>query len=208
MGRIIAGEKRGLKLYTLEGDMTRPTADRCKEALFNRLRPDIPDACFLDLYAGSGQIGLEALSRGARTAIFAEKERRAAEVVRRNIEKAGYATRSRLLATDVRAALKKLAGEGLSFDLIFMDPPYREAMHCIPRVFRLILENGLLNGEGLMITETSSAESFEFSAKISRQFPALRLRNSCPYGAALLCFWELSEDLSQENFAREFGQDK
>lgn len=117
--RIIAGEHRGRRLFAPEGDETRPTSDKVREALFNIIRDDVFEAQVLDLFAGSGALALEALSRGARSAVLCDKSKKAASAIRRNIDLMRCGDRVRLVCGDWHSAL---AG---SFTLVFLDPPYR-----------------------------------------------------------------------------------
>ncbi len=123
--RIIAGEARGRAIIAPKGTDTRPTLDRVRESLFSILSPRLMDARVLDLFAGSGALGLESLSRGAAGAVFVDHARAAQAAIRQNIETLGYGERARLLPCDWRAALRALAAEGARFDLVFLDPPYR-----------------------------------------------------------------------------------
>ena len=121
--RVIAGSARSLPLKTVEGNGTRPTTDRIKETLFNMIGPGLADCRFLDLFAGSGGIGIEALSRGAREAVFVENDKRACSCIRENLSFTKLDKRGRLLGMDVLQALVRLKEEE-PFDIIFMDPPY------------------------------------------------------------------------------------
>lgn len=123
--RIIGGTARSRSLETPRGQDTRPTQALVREALFDMLQGEVQGAAVLDLFAGSGALGLESLSRGAASAVFVEKARSAAAVVARNIEKLGFAEQTTLLPMDWRQALSRLAAQGKTFDLIFLDPPYR-----------------------------------------------------------------------------------
>lgn len=125
--RVIAGKARRLNLKTIPGQDTRPTTDRIKETLFNILQPDIPDCRFLDLFAGSGAIGIEALSRGAAYAVFVEKNPRACACIRDNLSFTKLADDGKLLNMDVLQGLRSLEGKG-TFDCIFMDPPYKQEL--------------------------------------------------------------------------------
>ena len=122
--RIIAGEAKGRRLRSLKGTVLRPTADRVREALFARLGDRTYGARFLDLYAGVGAVGLEALSRGAAEAVFVESHRPAARVIEQNAAACGFSDRLRLLVLPVSRALVRLDREGAQFDLLFLDPPY------------------------------------------------------------------------------------
>ena len=123
--RIIAGTARSLPLKTVEGLDTRPTTDRIKETLFNVMQNDVPGAYFLDLFAGSGQIGLEAVSRGARYAVFVENNKKAAACIEDNIRFTKFEKETKLIQSDVITALRSMEGK-YQFDIIFMDPPYNQ----------------------------------------------------------------------------------
>ncbi|MFO8192063.1 MAG: 16S rRNA (guanine(966)-N(2))-methyltransferase RsmD [Bacillota bacterium] len=149
--RIIAGSKKGMKLKTPGGTSVRPTANRVREALFNILGPLVRDAVFIDLYAGSGAVGIEALSRGARLAIFVENKRDNIPLIGENLKKSGFKDRSLLLHRDVNRALPHLAEKQFRADLIFMDPPYLSKE--IPTVIKAINGLPLLSPDGLIIVE-------------------------------------------------------
>ena len=143
--RVIAGTAGSLPIVTVAGQETRPTTDRIKETLFNIIGRDLPDCRFLDLFSGSGGIGIEALSRGAREAVFVEKNPKACSCIRRNLVFTKLEGRGRLLAMDVLQALARLEGES-PFDLIFMDPPYKKGLH------KAVL--GKLKGSSLVCPDT------------------------------------------------------
>ena len=122
--KIIAGDLKGRRLVTPKGSRTRPTADQVRIALMDTLMPWLPQARLLDLFAGAGGVGLEALSRGADHVTFVEEDARAAAALRDNVAALGVEARARLLRLDVARALAGLAVEGARFDLVFLDPPY------------------------------------------------------------------------------------
>ena len=122
--RIIAGTARSLPLKTIEGMDTRPPTDHIKETLFNMLQNDVPGSYFLDLFAGSGQIGLEAVSRGARYAVFVENNKKACACIEDNIHFTKFDRETKLLQSDVISAIRSMEGK-YKFDVIFMDPPYK-----------------------------------------------------------------------------------
>lgn len=157
--RVIAGSARRLQLKTLKGTETRPTTDRIKETLFNMISPWIGDCDFLDLFAGSGGIGIEALSRGAREAVFVEKNPRAMAVIRDNLRYTGLADRAVTLQMDVQAALRSLDGQK-QFDYIFMDPPYGNLLE--KETFHTLREAKVLKRDGLIITEASLDTDFGY----------------------------------------------
>lgn len=123
--RVIAGTARRLQLKTIEGMDTRPTTDRIKETLFNMIQYDVAGSLFLDLFGGSGAIGIEALSRGAKHAVFVEQNPKAAACIRENLKITRLEDRAEVLVCDVMEGLRRLESAGACFDLIFMDPPYR-----------------------------------------------------------------------------------
>jgi len=146
--RIIAGSARGRRLAAPRGLDTRPTADRVRESLFSMLTPRLSGARVLDLFAGSGALGLEALSRGARTAVFADNARAAQQAVRRNIEALSFGERSALLCMDAAAAIARLRGE--RFDIVFIDPPYAMRTGAL---LSDLFSAGLLAEDGLIVHE-------------------------------------------------------
>ena len=157
--RIIAGTARSLPLKTIPGRDTRPTTDKIKETLFNMLAPDIPGCSFLDLFAGSGQIGLEAISRGAKYAVFVENSRKAAACIQENIAFTRFTDRSRLMITDVGTALLQLEGH-MQFDIIFMDPPYGKDYE--KETLELLSGLTLLAGDGYIVVEALQDADFSF----------------------------------------------
>jgi 16S rRNA (guanine966-N2)-methyltransferase len=123
--RVVAGAHRGRTLTAPAGHETRPTSDRVREALFSILGPSVEDAHVLDLFAGSGALGIEALSRGARTAVFVDRSRKATRAIRANLAALGIDAEVRPL--EARQALRAASGRGEAYDLVFVDPPYRLA---------------------------------------------------------------------------------
>lgn len=125
--RVIAGKARSLPLKAVEGLGTRPTTDRIKETLFNMLQSDIPGCRFLDLYAGSGAVGIEALSRGAKESIFVENAKNAISIIKENLAFTKLtddgSCKADVMEMDVLSAINRLSGKGI-FDIVFMDPPY------------------------------------------------------------------------------------
>lgn len=151
--RIIGGNSRGTKLYTLEGINTRPTLDRVKESMFNILQNNIKEKTVLDLFAGSGAIGLEFISRGAKEATLCEKEKKAISVIDKNIEKMKVQSKVKIAFMDYRRFLETT---NQKFDLIFLDPPYET--NFISDSVELILKKNLLNNDGIIIAETDQDE--------------------------------------------------
>ena len=143
--RIITGSAKGKRLLTLEGETTRPTSDRIKEAMFSSIQFDIEGRRVLDLFAGCGQLGLEALSRGAASAMFVDASSDAIALVKKNIAATGFREKCRTLVSDYRNYLRKAGGKVAPFDLVFLDPPY--AMQaCTDALCRLVREDLLAPG--------------------------------------------------------------
>ncbi len=151
--RIISGKARGTKLYTLEGDLTRPTLDRVKESLFNIIQEKVLGSVFLDLFAGSGAIGLEAASRGAKKVILCEKENKANVIINKNIEKTHLGEIIELHNTSYEKILENLEQK---VDIVYIDPPYKTNYAYIAT--KKILENKCLNEQAIIIIETDEEE--------------------------------------------------
>lgn len=141
--RVIAGEKKGRRLVTPEGLDTRPTSDKVKEALFSIIQFELEDAEFLDLFAGSGQMGIEALSRGAKYAVFVDFGKKACDCIRQNLAVTGLSGRSEVV---MRGVSEYLVGCTRRFDIVFMDPPYREGLiePIFERVTELVRDSGVI----------------------------------------------------------------
>ena len=154
MMRVIAGSAKGRRLVTPEGMNTRPTTDMLKEALFGMIQFDVPEAEFLDLFAGSGGIGIEALSRGAVSLDAVEQDAKALNCIRTNLKTVGFTEKAKVWPMSVERALQQFAQQGRRFDMIFMDPPYLRGWE--EKVAALISEYGLLKPDGVLIVESSS----------------------------------------------------
>lgn len=154
--RIISGTMRGTILYTLEGDNTRPTLDRVKEALFSKINFEIQDATILDLFAGSGALGLESLSRGADKVFLCDNSRDAIKIINQNLEKTRTKDKVSLLNMDYKKALEELRKQDIKFDIVFLDPPYKTDF--AEDAAKYIVENGLLKIDGFIVLETDEKE--------------------------------------------------
>jgi len=121
---VIAGKYRSRTLRSLKGQMLRPTSDRLRETLFNILGPQVPGSTFVDLYAGTGAVGIEALSRGARHAIFVEQHAPAVALIRRNLDSLGIGAEAEVIGADVARAIERLEARRIHAQFIFLDPPY------------------------------------------------------------------------------------
>lgn len=153
MARVIAGSARGRKLLVPEGWSTRPTTDRNKEALFSMIQFDLQGTRFLDLFAGCGQIGIEALSRGASFCSFVESSRTACACIQGNLSALGMDSRSKVYPFEVEFLIPHLSGEQ-PFDIIYMDPPYGKGLE--ETAGRLVVQAGILQPSGFLIAESSS----------------------------------------------------
>ena len=151
MVRIIAGAARGRKLDTLEGLETRPTLDRVKEAVFGSLQFRIPYADVLDLFSGSGNLGLEAASRGAARVVLNDRNPACAAIIRNNAETLKLPAKTEVLNLDYVAAIERLKAQGASFDLAFLDPPYREGIS--EDAVRRLFAAGLIKPNGTVVLE-------------------------------------------------------
>ncbi len=183
MPRVIAGSARGIPLMTPRGSSTRPTGDKVKEALFSILTPRLPEANFLDLFAGTGQIGLEAASRNAGQVVLIESAPQCLQAIRENIIKTRLADKVALMSVDVFWAVHKLRHNGRKFDIIFLDPPYNRAYATLNRLADDL--QALLAPAGLLVLEHDAKEAtqpFVTNLKLSR---------SCQYGASMLSFYQL-----------------
>lgn len=156
--RVITGIAKGMKLETLDGDETRPTSDRVKESIFNIIQFDIEGRRALDLFAGSGQLGIEALSRGARSAVFVDNSGAAARVIRNNLEKTRLLGNSRVIQSNYDSYLRTCHEQ---FELIFLDPPYQSKM--LQKSLEIISEFDILAIRGIIICEHPDTGKLSFT---------------------------------------------
>lgn len=154
--RIIAGEKRHLLLKTVPGLEVRPTTDIIKETLFNIIQFDLQGINFLDLFAGSGSIGIEALSRGAKEAYFIDNNSDTIKVINENLKNTGLMNKAKVFCINAVTAIEKLAKNNQKFDIIFMDPPYKKGLY-LP-VFEKLKETDILNSNAKIILETNKED--------------------------------------------------
>lgn len=162
--RVIAGTARSLQLKTVPGMDTRPTTDRIKETLFNILAPELPGCEFLDLFSGSGGIGIEALSRGAEGACFVDNSRAAIRVIRENLAHTKMEQRAEVLAYDVLTALRMLEHDRKTFDVIFMDPPYGKELE--KEVLYALADSPLVKEDTLLIIESDLHTDFDYMTEL------------------------------------------
>lgn len=181
--RIISGTARGTKLYTLEGETTRPTLDRVKESLFNIIQNDIPNSIFLDLFSGSGAIGLEAASRGAKKVILCDKSREAIKIINKNIEKTHLKEKVEIYNLDYETLIKTKINEKL--DIIYIDPPYDSDFAI--KAIKSINEQKIIDENTKIIIETDNEEKIlEKLEKVE-----VEIQNKRKYGRAVLIFLKI-----------------
>jgi len=182
--RIISGQYGGLLLKTLKGGKLRPTSEQLRETLFDVLGPGVEGSRFLDAYAGSGAVGLEALSRGAREVVFIEHHRAAAELIRENLRALKIQSGFRLLTSAVLATLERLNEENEPFDFVFLDPPY-DAIREYHTALRELGRSKLLVATSFVIAEHSRHVVLEEAYASLRQTRLIR------HGDAQLGFYRL-----------------
>lgn len=170
--RVIAGSARRLLLKTVDTLDTRPTTDRIKETLFNILSQKLTGATFLDLYSGSGAIGIEALSRGAGSAVFVEKDKRALLCIQENLKITHLEEYASVIACDVITALRRLEEQGLLFQIIFMDPPYNQFHE--RTVLEFLSHSALACADTLIIVEASKDTELDYLPELG--FTLVRIK--------------------------------
>ena len=146
--RVISGKAKGIVLKAPEGEATRPTADRVKEAIFSILQFEIPGMSVLDLFGGTGQLGIEALSRDARSAVFVDSRDDACKLIRENLKRTNFQSQARVVKSDYLAFLKNCRDK---YDVIFLDPPYAEVF--LENALKMITEIDILQSGGIIVTE-------------------------------------------------------
>ena len=178
--KIIAGNHKGRKLASLPGKTTRPTSGKVREAIFSIVADRIEDAAILDLFAGTGAFGLEAISRGASHAVFIDSDRKGIEVIRKNITACGENDRSTVLAADVAGGLRRLALSGGTFDLVFMDPPYNR--QAVQPALESLAASGILARGAIVAIEHDKNE------KIPEDIVDMEVTDRRKYGKTLVTF--------------------
>jgi 16S rRNA (guanine966-N2)-methyltransferase len=182
MMRVIGGNARGRRLKVPKGQTLRPTAAKVKEALFNILPHDLSGAKALDLFAGTGNVTIEALSRGAAAAVLVDSLVESGKAIRENVRRLHLTDRTKVWIMPVARALRLLARHGETFDLIFLDPPYDRQW--IDRSLKIIAQGKLLRGSGVLIAEHSIRE------KVEPRYDLLALHDQRRYGSTLLSFFK------------------
>ena len=178
--QIIAGTHKGRKLTSLPGKSTRPTSGKVREAIFNICSGLIKDATVLDLYAGTGAFGLEAISRGAATVVFVDSDRKSAAVIRKNIDICGENDRSTVICGDILLSPTMFAATGNTFDLVFMDPPYDTP--AIRQTLENLVQKSVLKKGAILIVEHDKYE------EIPEDIPGLEITDKRKYGKTFVTF--------------------
>lgn len=186
--RIIGGTLKKKKLGPVPAGGVRPTADRVRESIFNILAPLVRNAVVLDLFAGTGAMGIEALSRGAARAVFVDRHRASQAAIRKNLSACGLEPRSRVFAWDVaRGGLERLSSQGDRFTLVFVDPPYGNGM-ILPALAGLH-SAGVLAAGARIVAEHSPQETVDVEAAADGQEPVFVLLDRRRYGKTLVSFF-------------------
>lgn len=155
--RVISGIAKGHKLKTIEGRTTRPTSDRVKEALFNIIADEIVDRNVLDVFAGTGSLGIEALSRGANRAVFLDKSMECCGIIKENLAHTKLADKAEVFSTDFATGIERLYRDGRKFDLIILDPPYNK--NFIQETLKMLTKNDIMKDDGIIVAEHSTSDS-------------------------------------------------
>ena len=176
--RVVAGSARGTVLKTPEGMLTRPTADRVKEAVFSILHFDVQEALGLDLFGGTGQLGIEALSRGAKRAVFVDHQQKACELIRENLRRTRFSERASVVRGDYLDYLKRTREQ---FDIILLDPPYAE--NFLENALNCIAEIDFLRDNGIIVTERPLEKALDI------QLPGFSRSRDYKYGKTLITLY-------------------
>ena len=177
--RVITGKARGVVLKTPDGMATRPTADRVKEALFNIIQFEIPTARVLDLFGGTGQLGIEALSREAKFAVFVDEREDACHLIRENLRRTKLEQFGRVIRSDYLAYLKSCKDK---FDIILLDPPYAEVF--LENSLKMITEIDILQSGGIIVTERPVGKELPWD------FPGFERSRDYKYGKTLITIYK------------------
>ena len=181
--RVIAGTAKGHKLKTIKGLTTRPTSDKVKGAVFNILAALIPGANVLDIYAGTGSLGIEALSRGADSAVFVDKSSECFHTIKENLAHTKLESKATVIAGDVFVALNKFSKNNKKFDIIFLDPPYGKGL--VEKTLKNIAENDIIMQEGIIVAE------HDVEDEVPEEVGGLERYRRQKYGDTVISFYRL-----------------
>ena len=185
--RVITGKAKGVALKTPEGMLTRPTADRVKEALFSVIQFDVPGAVVLDLFGGTGQLGIEALSRGAKKTVFVDHQAKACDLIRENLRRCKLETQGQVVRGDYLEYLKRSKE---TFDIILLDPPYAEVF--LENALKCITEIDILRSGGIIVTERPVEKDLDF------EFPGFTRSRDYKYGKTLITIYRKDDQTEDD----------
>ncbi|GLC87572.1 16S rRNA (guanine(966)-N(2))-methyltransferase RsmD [Lysinibacillus piscis] len=183
--RVVAGERKGMPLKAIAGNTTRPTTDKVKESIFNIIGPFFDGGIALDLFAGSGGLGIEALSRGAEHAIFVEKDAKAFQVLQENIKKCRYEEQTELFRIDAKRAVKALVKRDICFHLVFLDPPYHQQEYY--DFVQTLVEQGKVQEAGTIVCEHAK------EIALPNHFGHFELWRQETYGGTIISIYRCGE---------------
>ena len=184
--RVVSGTYRGRRLKSLDGDNTRPTSDKVKESIFNMIGPYFSGGVALDLFSGSGSLGIEAVSRGMEQAVLVEKNFRAMEIIRENVAMTKQEAAFQLIKMPANQAIQQLITSGTQFDLVLLDPPY--AKQEIVKQIEMLLENNLLTNQAIVVCETDK------EVVLPEVIGQLRERKRQNYGITAVTIYDWTSD--------------
>ncbi|HBT73431.1 MAG TPA: 16S rRNA (guanine(966)-N(2))-methyltransferase RsmD [Lysinibacillus sp.] len=184
--RVVAGERKGMPLKAIAGNMTRPTTDKVKESIFNIIGPFFDGGIALDLFAGSGGLGIESLSRGAEQAIFIEKDAKAFQVLQENIKKCRYEEDTELFRIDAKRAVKALLKRDLTFKYVFLDPPYHQQEYY--DLVQILVDNDKVQRDGIILCEHAK------EVQLPRNFGEFVLTRQETYGGTIISVYRCTEE--------------
>lgn len=184
--RVISGSRKGHKLIAPKGNSVRPTEDRVKESLFNILSPIKKDSIILDLFAGSGGIGIEFLSRGSKKVYFVDKSTESIRAIKKNLEHTKFLDDAQVIKGDARSVIRQFEQGHPSFDYIYIDPPYAE-VDLFHKTLQLISEKGILSNDGIVIVEHDK------SMLLSKNYGNMEMFDNRSYGSKEMTYYRARE---------------
>lgn len=185
--RVITGKARGVALKTPDGMLTRPTTDRVKEALFSIIHFDVPNAVVLDLFGGTGQLGIEALSRGAKKAVFVDQRQEACDLIKENLRRTKLSQDAQVVRSDYMQYLNRCRE---SFDIILLDPPYAEVF--LENALKCITEIDILHSGGIIVTERPLGKELPY------EFPGFTRSKDYKYGKTLITLYRKDDEEGEQ----------
>lgn len=179
--RVVAGERKGMPLKAIAGTTTRPTTDKVKESIFNMIGPFFDGGIALDLFAGSGGLGIEALSRGCEKGIFVEKDSKAFQILQENIKKCRYEEQTELYRTDAIRAVKGLLKRDIQIDYLFVDPPYRKVEYY--QLVNSLVDGGKLTDQAIIVCEHAT------EIDLPKSYGDYTLKKEETYGSSIISIY-------------------